>query len=111
MAYSRELGTTKLVASLNGAPKYLGTIASTTVKTNADTAVPFTIPDGQVLLLQADAACHFLPTNSPQQAQPTVTSSNGLKLAADEKYVLVLVTGCTGIQVVGSANVKVWALE
>ena len=65
------------------ANKYLGTLQSTgTAVTNASTGTPFVIPKGAKILVQADAAGYFLGDAS------TVSSSTGVKIAADGTYTM-----------------------
>lgn len=105
---SRFLGTAGLTAALNGVPTYLGTIAaSTTSKTQATTAVPFTIPTGVLLLLVADAAVVFTVGSS-------VTATTGIPLAATEKWTTALRQSSTGLAAItasGTANLLVFRLE
>lgn len=108
---SAELHYSRMV---NGTPRYLGTIAANTTTNNHDTASPFNNTGmalkGKVLLLQSDAACHVAcgTTNAV-----TVTTSNGVKLAADERVLIHMNEddGYGWIAVVGAANVKVFELK
>ncbi len=104
----RQLDQDQLMRALNGSPRYLGVIASTTVKTNADTAVPFTIKPGSLLLLVPSAAVNVLPGFSPAI---TVTTANGIPLTASEKFYMLLKKDVSTIQVVGTANTSVWEME
>ncbi len=104
----RKLSQNQLMRALNGSPRYLGEIISTTVKTNADTAVPFTIKAGSLLLLIPSAAVQVLPGFLPAV---TCTTTNGITLAASEKFYLLLRSDITTLQAVGSATTKVWELE
>lgn len=105
------LGPIQRVAAAYGAPKFLGTIAATTTINNHDTATPFNNTGdalkNKCLLIQPDADCHVLPgiTNAA-----TVTTTNGLKIGADERVVLTMGSDMGWLAVVGAANVKVWEL-
>jgi hypothetical protein len=96
---------------LSGTPVYLGTIAATTTKNNHDTTTAFNNTGaalgGKTLLIQADAACHMRPgtTNAV-----TVTTGNGIYLAALERVVICMGETYGWLAVVGAANVKVWEL-
>ena len=97
--------------AVNGTHVFLGTIVATTTKNNHDTAVPFNNTGealkGKVLLVQPDAACHILPGLLNTS---TVTTTNGLKLAADQTYVIMMGSSYGWLAVVGSASLKVWEL-
>ena len=61
--------------------KYLGTLTSTgTSVNNSTTAVPFTIPKGASLVFQPDGVGYLLADST------SVTSSNGVKLSADDRF-------------------------
>lgn len=100
--------------AVNGTHKYLGTIVATTTKNNHDTASAFNNTGealkGKVLLVQPDAACYILAATTNAG---TVTTSNGLKLIADQTYVIMM-TEAHGwlacLSVSGTANLKVWEL-
>lgn len=97
--------------ALNGTPVFLGAIVATTTKNNHDTAVPFndtgTGLGGKVLLVQASAACNILPGTSNTAA---VTTANGIKLVADEKYKICMGESYGWLAVVGAATLQVWEL-
>lgn len=111
-AAARADGLLQFTMSLNGTPRYLGTIAASTTKNNHDTAAPFNNTGSglanKLLLIQCDAAAHILPgtTNAT-----TVTTSNGVKLAADERVVVRMEEGYGWLAAVGAANCKVWELR
>lgn len=114
MGQDRLLGTAKLVAVINGSPRYLGTIVATTAKDNSSTASAFTISAGSTILLQSDTACYVLAGTSADQTQPTVSATNGVYLAALEKYQFILPRATALVQaiaVTGTSNVKVWVVE
>jgi hypothetical protein len=94
-----------------GSPQYLGTITSGAgAKNNSDTAVPFTIPQGALLMLQADAAVFVQPVTT---AAGAATVAQGVKLAADEKFLLWLGSSeayVSAIALAGNPNIKVWHL-
>lgn len=94
--------------AVDGSPRFLGTIVSTTTKNNADTAVPFTIPAGSVLLLQPTAAVQFLAGTT---AAATATTGNGVGLATGEKYKLILAEDEAYVACVGAASTLVWQLR
>ena len=95
-----------------GSPQFLGLIVATTTKNNHDTATPFNNTGealkGMMLLLQPDAVCHIRAgtTNAV-----TVTTANGVKLIADEKYVITMTRDEGWLAAVGTANVKVFQLK
>jgi hypothetical protein len=103
----RYLDQEGVIKALNGSPTYLGTVTSTGASaTNASTATPFTLTRGSLLLLQADATVYVVSGAS-------VSSSNGVKVAADEKFYLLLTSEQTTLAVIsasGTANVKVFRL-
>jgi hypothetical protein len=99
----------------NGTPVYLGTIVASTTKNNHDTASPFNDTgdalEGKFLLVQCDAAAYVLPGTANTT---TVTTSNGVKLAADERVILSMAAGykwLAALAVTGTANCKVWELD
>lgn len=100
-----------LVVALNGDFAFLGTIVATTTINNHDTATPFnntgSALKGMTLLVQASAACHIYP--GPLNTS-TATTTNGLKLATDEKYILTMSQNNGWLAVVGAASLKVWQL-
>lgn len=109
-----RLGTNLVVEALNGSPSYLGVIVATTTKNNHDTAAPFNNTGdalkGRVLLLQPDAACYVL---AGILNTATVTTTNGVKLQADERVILTM-TASQGwlacVSVTGTTNLKVWEM-
>lgn len=101
--------------AVNGTHTFLGTIIATTTKNNNDTATPFNNSGealkGKVLLLQPDAACYILPGTL---STTTVTTTNGLKVGADQTYVIIMGAGygfLACLAVTGTANLKVWELS
>lgn len=96
---------------LNGTPVYLGVIASTTTKNNHDTAVPFSNTGnglgGKTLLIQASAACNIRPVTTNAG---TVTTANGIALAAGEKMLICMGETYGWLASVGAANLSVWEL-
>lgn len=99
----------QLQATLAGEPTYLGTIVATTVKTNANTAAPFTITAGTVLTLCPDTACYVL-----MGASVTCTANNGFPLAAGATATVCLKNDTTVVQclaVSGTTNLKVFQLS
>lgn len=99
---------------LNGTPVLLGTIVATTTKNNNDTATPFNNTGdalkGKTLLIQTDTACYILPGTANTA---TVTTSNGVKLGADERVILGMADEygwLAGLAVSGTSNIKVWEL-
>lgn len=62
---------------------YLGTITSTTSKTNQNTATPFTIPQGARVLIQCDVSVHleFIASSTG-----STSSATGIQLDAVEKW-------------------------
>lgn len=111
-ARSREVG--EQVGTDSGTPVFLGVIVATTTKNNHDTAVPFNNTgdalEGKKLLIQSDADCYLLPgvLNTA-----TVTTSNGVKVFANERVVIGMRQGykwLAALAVSGTANVRVWEL-
>jgi hypothetical protein len=110
----KPLNGLPLADALNGSPTHLGTIVATTTKNNHDTASAFNNTGdalkGKLLMLQPDAACYVLAgtTNAA-----TVTTTNGVKLAADER-VLIRMRENQGwlacVSVTGTTNCRVWEL-
>lgn len=103
------------VTVLNGSHAFLGTIVATTTKNNHDTASAFNNTGqalkGMTLLLQSDTACYVLAGETNTAA---VTTTNGLKLEANEKYVLTMTRDqgwLAALAVSGTSNVKVWRLD
>lgn len=108
------LSTDGVVALANGVPTFLGVIVATTTKNNHDTATPFNNTGdalkGKVLLIQPDAACYILPGTANTA---TVTTSNGVKLAADERVIIHMAQGhsfLACLSVSGTTNCRVWEL-
>lgn len=94
------------------ADNWKGTIVATTTKNNADTAAPFSLNYGARYMVQCDAAAYVRAVTS---ATGTVTTSNGVKVAADEKYDIdMLLDGgleqkwIAAVSVSGTANCKVF---
>jgi hypothetical protein len=113
---TKRLENWRLIEAVNGSITFLGTIVSAgTAINNHTTASAFNNTGdalgGKVLLLQATAALYLLPGTSNAAS---VTSTNGVKLGADER-VIVTMSGSQGwlaqIPVSGSANLKVWELS
>lgn len=99
------------VYQLNGTPHYLGRIVATTTKNNHDTSTPFNDTTvalkGMTLLIQCDAAADILPgiVNTV-----TTTATTGVKLAADEKFYIMMENDAGWVAVVGTANCDFWQL-
>lgn len=104
----RRLSQEDLMRGLNGSPTFLGVIVSTTAVDNSTTASDFEIPAGALLLLVPDADVHVLPGTV---ADGAVTTANGVPVAADEKFYILLKSSQTAVQAIGAANTKVWRLE
>ena len=103
---ARGFDVSALTLALNGRHTYLETVASTS-PTAARNATAFT--GGQCIQIQSDAACYVTAGSSTV----TATAAAGLKLAADEKYMLVLGEADTHVSVLavsGTANVKFFSL-
>lgn len=99
---------------LNGSPVLLGTITATTTKNNHDTAVPFldtaNALKGAILLVQCDTAAYLLPGTVNTA---TAASTTGVKVAADEKYYIIMSAThgwLAAIAVAGTSVCKVWRL-
>lgn len=99
-----------LVASpAMAAERYLGTIVATTAKNNTDTATPFTIPASAKLSIQCDAAANVLVCQN--LATCTATTTNGIKVAADQLFTSSTPSSSAGlgyVSVVGTANCRVF---
>jgi hypothetical protein len=100
---------------LNGSPSFLGTIVATTTKNNHDTATPFnntgTGLGGKMLLVQPDTACYVYRGTANTA---TVTTANGVKLAADERKIITLRSEqgwLAALAVSGTCNLKGWEME
>lgn len=99
----RSLDQRTLMFALNGSPSYLGTITSTaSSSTNS-----FDIPEGSILMLQADAEVTVIPVAS---ASGTVTAGNGVTLAAGERFYCTLTKYQKHVACIGAAAVKVFRL-
>lgn len=105
----------EIITYINGTPVLLGTLTCTTTKNNHDTAVPFNDTTvaltGKVLLLQPDATCYVLPVTANDG---TVTTANGVKLAADEKVIIGMASSygfLAAVSASGTTNIKVWELK
>lgn len=99
---------------LSGTPVLLGTIVATTTKNNHDTATPFNNTGdalkGKMLLIQPDTACYILPGTANTA---TVTTSNGIKLGAEERVILSMADdygwlACVAVS--GTTNCRIWEL-
>lgn len=108
MGFTRPLGLAQSSMAVYGSPRFLGTIVSTTTKNNSDTAVPFTIPAGSVLLLQPTAEVQILPGTT---AAATATTGNGLTILADERFTFILAEDEAYVACVGAASTLVWQLR
>ncbi len=98
--------------ALNGTPKWLGTITSAgTSINNLTTAVPFSSTGdalkGKTILVQCDAVTRILPglTNAA-----SVTTAIGVKLAADERVIIMMRPDYGWLAVIGTTNCNVWEL-
>ncbi len=100
-----------LVQCLNGSPRYLGKISATTsAKNNADTTA-FTIPAGSCLLIVPSAAVKVYPD---KDATEDITTTNGVPLAAAEKFYMLLRTDEAYLQAItdsSTSDVYVWRME
>lgn len=108
----RNTSPSALAHKLNGTPVLLGTITvAGASKNNADTAVPFSNTGnclkGKTLLLQPSASVHVLPGTA---SNSTVTTSNGVKIGADERVIITMAEDYGWLAVIGTADVKVWEL-
>lgn len=70
-------------------------VATTTSQTNSTTAVPFTINEGSLLLLQPDAACYVSGKASSSGAAATTDTL----VAAGERFPVLLLPGQSYIAV------------
>ncbi len=104
---ARQWTNDQLQKALVGSPRYLGTIVSTTVKDNTDTAAAFTIPYGALLLLIPSAAVNVAPLPD----KPTATSGNSVLLATGEKFYMLLLHTENKVQAVGAASTLVFSME
>lgn len=100
--------------AVNGSPSYLGTIVATTTKNNHDTAAPFNDTGdalkGKTIMVQPDTACYILAGSANTS---TVTTANGVKLAADERVTITMTRdqgwlACLAVS--GTTNLKVWEM-
>lgn len=90
-AQSRGGDIARQFEGINGSPQYLGTIQST--GTNVISNLSGAIRKSMRLMVQPDAAGYIMPANAPvTPTTPNVTNSatNGVKLAADEKFYICL---------------------
>lgn len=91
-----------------GCPTYIGSIsATTTAKNNTDTAVPFAIPAGKLLLIQPDTAVGVTIGGN-------ATLLTSLYLAANEKYMVLFKSTDSLLSIIpwtGTSVVKVFVLE
>ena len=121
MSGSRGLAVAQIMEQLNGSPQYLGTIQST--GSNVISSLSSVIKPGDRLLVQPDAAGYILAADASSSPTVTNSSSNGVKLAADEKFYITLATNQTPNKIntadegwlqwisgSGTANLKVWRL-
>lgn len=113
----------RLFEEINGSPTYVGTQAVTA------TVSSFTVVAGARYILQPDAALYIQPGATGQRTKqagltvPTLTASNGLKLAADEKFYICMMdaqqpgqgaAAQTTIQMItaaGTANCRVFRID
>lgn len=115
MAFQRakggNLGTNQLLtAGLGGSPRYLGTIVSTTAKNNSDTAVPFVILAGSLVLLEASADVQYAGQETSTAATTTTTGVK-ITVALNPHAVLFLTGDQAYVSCVGAASTKVWAID
>src|SRR3990167_5807662 len=91
MARRTARSVSESIVRLSGRPVLLGTITATTTKNNHTTAVPFNNTGnallGKTLLIQPDSACYI---GCGLTNAGTVTTANGVKLAADERVILTM---------------------
>ena len=84
------LSLEQFTKALYGDGTYAGVIVATaTAKNNSDTAAPFTLAEGALILLQPDAACYV----EGQSAAAGTAATTDTLLAANERYVLLLKPG------------------
>lgn len=105
-----------LNAALYGDPVYIGTIVATAAPAdNANTSSPFCDSGerlrGKMLLLQPDVACYV---RQNAVVNGGVTSTNGVKLAADQLF-LTNMRGSKGylaaVAVSGTVNLRVFEMN
>lgn len=108
MAFSRPLDIAEQMQAFNGSPQFAVTVAATTTPSINRPAL---VTAGCVVLLQPDAACYVLA--GKVGAAVSITSANGLLLAAGEKYVLCLNPGEDAIQAVAvsTANLRIFVMN
>lgn len=124
MARRNARSVSESIVLLSGSPRYLGVIDFTgTSKTNSQATSAFnaTAPAlaGKVLLLQPDQDVYI---RTVQTSTGTVTSTNGIKIAAGERVQIVMddldskvpdgesYGWIAAIRVSVSGNLKVWEL-
>lgn len=97
------------MAAAMGSPTLLGTIVvSGASKDNSDTAAPFAIPYGAMLLLQGDADFTFM-TNSV--AATAVTAGTGILVLDNATWPVLLKSDQRYVSCIGTASIKVFSLE
>lgn len=112
LANDRQSQSFNTLQALNGSPSFLGTVTATTVKDNSNTSSTFTITGGSLLMVQCDAASYLLTASSAAAA--TLTSTNGVRVEAYEKFYLMLLNKEQWLQalaVTGTINCKVWRMQ
>lgn len=82
----RAQPTHRLMSALNGSPQYQESISAGAVST-ARNATAFS--GGEMIMLQSDVDFYVRAGTAATE----VTSANGVKVAADEKFVLILRDG------------------
>jgi hypothetical protein len=111
---TRALSTSRIMSVINGSPQYQESISATTTPTwrNATAFSP-----GDIIMLQADQDFYVRGGT----VTGTVASTNGVKVLADEKYVMILKDGdrlysekethvcCVGAT--ATATIKVFKLQ
>jgi hypothetical protein len=91
----RFAGDKETIQRLNGQPAYLGKVTATTTTGTYTTG----LRSGMTILVQPSAAVRI--------AAGSTATTDDVKLAADEKFVMVLKTGTTTLSVITDSSTSV----
>lgn len=100
----------QLLAAFSGSRRYLGTIAATSgaAKTQLDTAVPFTLTPGSIIMIQPTAACYAIWRATGGAA---VTAAQGEYVDANERQFIRWQEGILSVLgASGNVDLKVFEL-
>lgn len=115
MPNSRVIDSAGAFMGINGHPTFVGVITGNAVKNNSDTAVPFTLDAGALIMLQPDTKCTvgfgIAAALASTAAAKGAGAGPGITVEAGEKYYVTLFHDAAFLAMVpdsGTTNLKVY---